>query len=350
MAQRVATALDRAWSAGVDLDRFGDLDQLEAALPAPMVDVVLCDLPVAADLGEGELVERVVAAAGSTPVIVLIGSRDPSFPVQALEIGAQDYLSRESIDVESLSRSLRYSMARSRAEEALRRANHDLEIANADLEEYLGIMAHDLGAPLRTARLFADRLQAAYRAGTDREPMARSLDEAFDRMQEMIDTVLTLSQLRDGRLDPVEEPLSAAVEDVVSLLYADLDQAGGRVDIVPDGPVRADQQLLRDLLRQLTKNSIDYRSPDRDLMVHFGVEVGAHRTTITVRDNGIGIEPRYRDRVFRLFERIDPRHEGLGFGLAYSRRIVELHRGTISMFTPPDGVGNESRIVLPARL
>lgn len=348
-AQQFTRLLDKAWPDGVDLRRFEQLADLEAALADWAVDVVFSDLSVPDGYGI-PMVEQVVAAAGTAPVVVLTGAEDPSFPVQALEAGAQDYLSKGAFDVELLSRTLRHSMARSRADEALRQLAFDLQVANADLEEYLGIMAHDLRAPLRTGRLFADRLLAAWRRGDEGERLAEALDANLGRMEAMIERLLWLSSLRDGALDPIEEPLSAAVDDVAADLYADLAEVGGTFEVERDEIVRVDRVLFRELLRHLAQNSIKYHCPDRSLVVRFGARTVGSTTTITVRDNGIGIDPEYRARVFRLFERIDPERDGLGFGLAFSRRIVELHRGEISMATPPEGVGIEGRIVLPARL
>jgi signal transduction histidine kinase len=346
-AQQFSRLLDKAWPGAVDIQRVEQLAEMDVALTERPADVVFSDLSVADGHGI-PLVEQVVAAAGAAPVVVLTGVEDPSLPVLALEAGAQDYLSKGEFDVELLSRTLRYSMARSRADEAFRQVAFDLQVANTDLEECLGIMAHDLRAPLRTGRLFADRLLAAWRRGDEGERLAEALDANLAGMESMIERLLWLSSLRSGALDPVEEPLSVAVGDITTDLQGDLDEAGGSFEVERDEIVRADRILLRELLRHLAHNSIRYRSPDRPLVVRFAAGTVGRTTTITVRDNGIGIDPRYRDRIFRLFERIDPERDGSGFGLACSRRIVELHRGRITMETPPDGYGIEGRILLPA--
>ncbi|MEM9561395.1 MAG: hybrid sensor histidine kinase/response regulator [Actinomycetota bacterium] len=342
----ITRALATAWPAGVDVRTFERLTDLEDGLRRLHHDVIFTDLAV--QDGDGiDLLRRVVTFAGPTPVVVLTGSDDPVFPVLALELGAQDYLIKGAYDAELLGRTLRYSMARSRSDEAVRQLAFELKVANADLEECLGIMAHDLRAPLRTSRLFADRLVALADPGEEAMTMAAALDTGLDRMETMIERLLRLATLREGDVRPIEEPLSVAVSDATGDLLGGPELGGATIEVVRDGVVLADPALLRALLRELVNNCIRFRSPDRPLVVRISAEAIGSTSAITVGDNGVGLEPEYRQRVFRLFERLDPSLDGLGFGLAFARRIVELHRGTIALGSPPDGPGLESRIRLP---
>ncbi len=368
-AEQVIRHLARAWPSGVEINRYERLAELEAGVAGLTPDLIFCDLSVPDGRGI-ELLERVVGLAGPIPVVVLTSVDDPAMAPQALECGAEDYLTKGDYDVELLARTLRHSLARSRADQELRRVAADLRSANTDLEECLVVMAHDLRGPLRTGRLFAERLVAATRAGQDGEPIAAALNESLSRMDTMVERLQLLATLRDNRPTPGLNSLSAAVQQVEVDLGPDLDAAGGHFSVDVDGMVLIDRSLFEDLLRELAMNAIKYRSPDRPLQVRFAVENVSSTSIITVRDNGIGIAPEHRDRVFRLFERLhaeagpastDPNKptmqndlgrgsgsNGLGFGLASCRRIVELHRGSISLGAPPDGFGVEGRIVLPA--
>ncbi len=368
-AEQVIRQLPEAWPSGVEVNRYERLAELEAGVIGWTPDLIFCDLSVPDGCGL-ELLERVVGLAGPIPVVVLTSVDDPAMAPQALERGAQDYLTKGDYDVELLARTLRHSLARSRADQELRRVASELRSANTDLEECLEVMAHDLRGPLRTGRLFAERLVAATRAGQDGQPIAAALNESLSRMDTMVERLQLLATLRDDRPEPGLNSLSVAVQRVESDLRPDLDAAGGCFSVDVDGLVLIDRSLFEDLLRELAQNAIKYRSPDRPLQVRFAVENVSSTSIITVRDNGIGIAPEHRDRVFRLFERLhadagpasaDPTKptnpndlgrrsgsNGLGFGLASCRRIVELHRGAITLGAPPDGVGVEGRIVLPA--
>lgn len=347
-AELISRQLATAWPSGVEVRRFERLADFEAGLAEAEPDIVFCDLSVP-DAEGIELVERAVGLVATAPIVVLTGSDDPALPVLALEIGAQDYLSKGGFDAELLARTLRHSMARSRADEALRQAALDLQATNTELEEYLGIMAHDLRGPLRTGRLFTDRLLHRYRNGQDGEVIAEALDASLARMEAMIERLLLLATLREGRPEPATVRLSDVVERAASDLRAELAAVGGRYRVEHDGPILIDHELFVDLLYHLVQNSIGYRSPDRPLEIVFGTETVGSSTLVTIRDNGIGIAPEYRDRVFRLFERLDPHASpgALGFGLACCRRIVELHRGAITIGEPPTGVGTEISIQLP---
>lgn len=360
-AEAVTRRLSDAWMAGVEIHRYERLVELEAGLAERQPDIVFCDLAVP-DARGIEVLERAVAAAGPVPIVVLTSAADPGLAEDALERGAQDYLAKERYTVEELARTLRHSLARSRAEDALRRAATELQSANAELEECLEVMAHDLRGPLRTGRLFAERLVHATRSGDDGEPMAAALDASLTRLDTMVERLLLLSTLRDARPDPKPQQLSAVVEQLSEGLGPVLDTIGGRFQVDADGEVLIDRSLFEDLLWEMAENSIKYRSSERPLEVRFSVENHGEASVVTVRDNGIGVAPEHQDRVFRLFERLHSDAEqsrppdqrsgsgasGLGFGLARCRRIVELHQGSIRLVSPPDGIGVEGRIVLPA--
>lgn len=360
-AEAVTRRLGQAWTAGVEIRRYERLADLEVGLTERRADIVFCDLAVP-DARGIEVLTRAVAAAGAIPIVVLTSASDPGLAVEALEQGAEDYLTKERYTVEELARTLRHSLARSRADDALRRAATDLQAANAELAECLEVMAHDLRGPLRTGRLFAERLVHATRSGDDGAPMAAALDASLTRMDTMVERLLLLSTLRDAKPNPEPQRLSAVVEQVAEELGPELEAVGGRFHVDADGDVVIDHSLFRDLLLELAGNSIKYRSSERTLEVRFAVEPDGDDAVITVRDNGIGVAPEHQDRVFRLFERLhsdaepDRDHDdppgsgasGLGFGLARCRRIVELHQGSIRLISPPDGIGVEGRIVLPA--
>ncbi|MEL6983659.1 MAG: response regulator, partial [Actinomycetota bacterium] len=303
-AEVVTRRLDQAWPAGVELERYERLADLEAALTTGQPDIVFCDLSVPDARGIG-LLERAVAAAGPVPVVVLTSASDPGLSIAALERGAQDYLVKERYTVEELARTLRHSLARSRADDALRRAAAELQSANAELEECLEVMAHDLRGPLRTGRLFAERLVHATRSGNDGEPIAAALDASLSRMDTMVERLLLLATLREARPAPEPRPLSAVVEQVAAELGPALDTVGGRFHVDADGEVVIDPGLFGDLLWEMAQNSIKYRSTERPLEVRFAVRNDGDATIITVRDNGIGVAPEYQDRVFRLFERLN---------------------------------------------
>jgi signal transduction histidine kinase len=347
-AGQLIRLLDTSWPDPVESRVFADVAELEAHLPELRPDVVFCGL--AAPDGVGlEVVERVVAVAGEAPVVVLTSNVDPETPIEVLRAGAQDYLTRRSLDGESLGRTLRYSMARRAVEMEKRRVEKSLGQLHRELDRYAGIMAHDLRAPVRTARLFADRLVAM--TCTEMEPpaVAQALDSSLERLEMMIGRLQRIATLRDAVLEPVEQPVTVIVEDVVTGLSAELDDGGATVVCADRSTILADGTLIREALSEIVQNSIKYRCGSRDLLITVSVESSPLTTAIIVSDNGIGIASPYRDRVFRLFERLSSvESSGLGFGLAFCEQVAEMHGGCIRAVDPDGPHGTAIKITLPS--
>ncbi len=347
-AEVLSRLLESAWHGRVRLTRFVELGELEDGVAGLDPAVIFVDLSLPDESGI-EVVRRAVRCAGGAAVVVLTGSVEPSIPVLALETGAQDYLTKGSFSVDVLARTLRYAIARAGADREIRRIACDLSALNSELDQYAGIVAHDLRAPIRTARLFADRMIAATREGQDASAMAEALDASLERSEMIISRLLQLATLRDDAIEPVDETLATIVHDIRVDLLADIQANGVNLRCVVDGPIRADRVLVRELLRNLVQNSIKYRSPRRDPEVLVSTTADRYHTELTVSDNGVGMDAEHHERVFRLFERLETHSEspGYGFGLAFCRRIVQLHGGSIRVGDNLGGPGTTVTVVLP---
>ncbi len=238
-------------------------------------------------------------------------------------------------------------------EERLRLYSRELERSNLELEQFASVASHDLQEPLRKIQAFGDRLRAQFTQGLPEQAadyLARML-AAAGRMRALIDDLLTYSRIaRKGRsFAPVD--LAEVAREVVSDLDGRLQTTGGRVEVGALPTVDADKMQMRQLLQNLIANALKFRKPEEAPVVHIAGRLeGAAETSweIEVRDNGIGFENQYRDRIFNMFERLHGRneYEGTGMGLAICRRIVERHNGTISANSAP-GEGTTFRIRLP---
>lgn len=346
-AELLCRKLRQAWSAEVRVSVFNNVAQLEQALSGEVPDVVFCDLGLP-DAQGIEVVERVVNSAGQAPVVVLTGNDDPTIPVRALRSGAQDYLMKDTLMAESLGRALRYALARSFADGQVRRIAAELREANGELDQYAGIVAHDLRAPIRTARLFTDRLKASIITGTDPTEVTACLESSLERIESLVDRLLRMATLRNESLDLETMQLSAVIEAIGVHMLADLESADASLTVRRDGSLTADPILLQELLLNLIHNSLKYADPTRRPQIQFSIIDLGQELQLIVSDNGIGIEPQHRERVFDLFERMDSgRSDGLGFGLAFCRRVAELHRGRLEIIEPPSGHGATFRLTLP---
>ncbi|SDM80668.1 PAS domain S-box-containing protein [Maricaulis salignorans] len=214
----------------------------------------------------------------------------------------------------------------------LRAAYAQLERTNAELDRFATVASHDLQEPLRKVAAFAGLIRRRYTGQLD-EDGTRSLDylvDAAQRMQRLIDDLLSYSRMSSQslRLQPVD--LDALMADVVDQLDAAISESGAQLEIAALPTIRADPLLMRQVLQNLVSNAIKYRGAEAP-----HIEIRAHcdreAWTVSVTDNGIGIDPKFFEKIFAPFQRLHSReaYSGTGIGLAIVRQAVERHDGRI---------------------
>lgn len=208
----------------------------------------------------------------------------------------------------------------------------ELARSNRELEEFAYIASHDLQAPLRRISGFAQLLERRYKGKLDvgADEFIGRITAGTERMQLLIQDLLTYSRTGSRQLAPVPTDLNTVVRDVVADLDAALKEAGGAVIPGPLPVLTVDPGLAARLLQNLIANAVKFRGerpPE--------VRVSARRTggewVFSVADNGIGIAPKFAEDVFKMFRRLHAAtaYPGTGIGLAVARKIVERHGGRI---------------------
>jgi signal transduction histidine kinase len=228
----------------------------------------------------------------------------------------------------------------------------ELRRSNAELEQFAYVASHDLQEPLRKVASFSQMLERRYADQLDdraRQYIGFAVDGA-KRMQVLINDLLTFSRV--GRLHQQQQTL--ALGEPLERALANLDDAltssGARVDAPGDLPeVTGDPTLLTMLWQNLVGNAVKFRSPDRDPVVRIACEREDDLWHLTVTDNGIGIPPEYREKIFVIFQRLHGRdaYTGTGIGLALCKKIVEYHGGRIWL-DPEHPDGARFHFTLPA--
>jgi signal transduction histidine kinase len=208
----------------------------------------------------------------------------------------------------------------------------ELEAKNAELERFTYTVSHDLKSPLITIRGFAGFLEKDALAGNVdrlRSDIARIVD-ATSKMQQLLDELLELSRI--GRLmSPAEDvSFSKLAAEAVELVAGRIAQAGVQVEIAPELPVvHGDRARLVEVVQNLVDNACKFMGDQPQPCIEIGAREAGGEWAFFVRDNGIGIDPAYHQKVFGLFDKLDPQSEGTGVGLALVKRIVEVHGGRI---------------------
>jgi signal transduction histidine kinase len=217
----------------------------------------------------------------------------------------------------------------------------DLEHRNVELERFTFAVSHDLRSPLVTVNGFLGMLEKDIRSGDDArvaEDLAR-IRGATDTMDRLLQELLELSRVGRVAERPQRVPLEELVREAQRLVEGRLAEKGIGLDISPDLPVLyGDRARLREVVQNLLDNAAKFMGDQAEPRIEVGWRPGTDPTVCYVRDNGPGIDPRHLERVFELFERLDPSKEGTGLGLALVRRIVEMHGGRV--WVESDGQGH----------
>ncbi len=239
---------------------------------------------------------------------------------------------------------------RKEAEELREHLIRELEQKNAELERFTYTVSHDLKSPLITIKGFAGLIEDDAQKG---DPVQLKKDvnritSAADTMQELLADVLELSRIGRFVSPPEKTSFSTIAHEAVELLAGPLAERGVTVSIAPDLPlVNVDHARIREVVVNLIENAVKFLGAQKEPVIRIGVEMQGITPVFFVQDNGIGIDPRYLERIFNLFERLDVSTHGTGIGLTIVRRIIEVHGGKIWAESEGAGKGTTFKFTLP---
>ncbi|WP_456786413.1 sensor histidine kinase [Cellulomonas sp. P5_C5] len=237
------------------------------------------------------------------------------------------------------------------AHELLTEQAEELRRSNRDLEQFAYVASHDLQEPLRKIASFTQLLQKRYGGQMDERAdqyIAFAVDGA-KRMQQLIQDLLGFSRVGRVGGEVSDVDLAVALTGALENLSESVAESGAVVTHDELPVVRGEHPLLTQLFQNLVGNAIKFRDPSRPPTVHLSARRVADSWELECRDNGIGIDPQYAERVFVIFQRLHAKdiYEGTGIGLSLCKKIVEFHGGRI-WIEQPEGVGTSIRWTLPA--
>lgn len=233
---------------------------------------------------------------------------------------------------------------RKRIEEQIRQLNANLEErvlertealmrSNEELEQFAYVASHDLQEPLRTVSIYAQLLAARYQGQLqgDADQFIRFIVESAERMERLIHDLLDFSRVEARDVDFFTKiDCDTVLHDAIHNLRSSIEESGAIVTRERLPVVTGDAIQLTRLFQNLLANSIKYRSAEAP-RIHVAADGGGGEWRFSVKDNGIGIEPQYAEKVFGIFRCLQPRDRsaGSGMGLAICRKIVSRHEGRI---------------------
>jgi light-regulated signal transduction histidine kinase (bacteriophytochrome) len=251
------------------------------------------------------------------------------------------YTLEDQRDIEALSVAFVETLNRRRAEKKIKELNAELghhlrqiEAANKELEAFSYSVSHDLRAPLRHITGFVELLNERDLTALDDKSRhyLQVISEAAQKMGVLIDDLLSFSRMGRAEMMQTRVDLGALARDVVAEL--ELETRGREIlwEIAPLPTVAGDAAMLRQVLVNLISNALKFTRPRPQAKIEIGaVSEHADETLFYVRDNGVGFDMKYVDKLFGLFQRLhDPQEfEGTGVGLANVQRIILRHGGRI---------------------
>jgi light-regulated signal transduction histidine kinase (bacteriophytochrome) len=243
------------------------------------------------------------------------------------------------------------AIERMQAEAEREKLIQELTAKNDELERFTYTVSHDLKAPLITIRGFLGYLEEDATSG-NRERLKSDIERiasATMKMYTLLDELLLLSRIGRMKNPPVDVPFEEIVREALGMVQGRLRHRRIEVRIAPDLPIiHGDRPRLVEILQNLIDNAAKFVGDQSEPRIEIGQEGfdTDGKPILFVRDNGIGIDPQYHEKIFGLFNKLDAQSEGTGVGLALVKRIIEVHECKIWIESEP-GKGSTFYFTLP---
>lgn len=314
-------------------------------------DVVLLDLNLPDSFGVSSAA-TLIKDFPDIPIVIITNHDNEEAGLNAVKLGAQDYVVKFFTDSYSLIRSVIYAIERKKLEkqnkaentstddhEKLKAAFDELEKTKKELQELIYVISHDLREPLRTISSFSQILHKKYKdkIDTDANTYIDFIINGTTNVQNMLDDLLAYSRITPSRTFFTEVDLKSIVDNVIKRLSSIIQDKKANVEYSELPVIQFDQYQMKELFYHLLLNSLTYTSANPPF-----IQIRASKTEsewiFSITDNGIGIEKEFYDRIFIMFQRLHTREEfaGTGMGLAICKKIVELNGGRIWLDSEPN--------------
>jgi signal transduction histidine kinase len=229
---------------------------------------------------------------------------------------------------------------RKQVELNLNKTMFDLKKSNQDLERFAYVASHDLQEPLRTITSYLQLLERRFRESLDSDALEfiDFIVDAAGRMKLQINDLLDYSRVGRKEAEMVDLDLNQLIDQIIKQNHLLINETGALLHIDKLPTIKGVPSQFSLLFQNLISNAIKFHRQDVAPQIWIRAENSADQWTIDIRDNGIGIEPQYLEKIFVIFQRLHSMadYPGTGIGLALCKRVVENHHGTISVTSTPD--------------
>ena len=317
------------------------------------IDVILLDLYLPDSQGL-ETCAQMMDQAPALPIIVLSNLDDRALAVEAVRQGAQDYLVKDRLSSDLLTRAIKYAIERKQIEEALRRRTKELTNRNKELDAFADTVAHDLKNPLSLALGFAELLHADHEKMSDEEigDLTKKIVRFGNKVDAILDELLLLARAREAEVKTRSLDMGSIVAEALERMGQVIEEVEAEIILPETWPVVIGYApWVEEVWVNYINNALKYGGERPRVEVGADVGQGADvpqgMARFWVRDDGPGIAPEDQARLFTPFERLGHvRAEGHGLGLSIVERIVKRLNGRVSVKSQP-GHGSTFYFTLP---
>jgi two-component system CheB/CheR fusion protein len=232
----------------------------------------------------------------------------------------------------------------------LEHINTLLQRSNHDLLQFASVASHDLQEPLRKIIIFSDMLRSKLSSDTnDHSFLLNKIANSAFRLKSMISDILAYSKLSQNNAGFEPTNLNEVISEIIDDFEIMITEKGAHIHVSHLPTLNVSRGQIRQVFQNLISNALKFSNGNSAPLISIDSEnEPAGYVTIIVKDNGIGFDSRYADKIFTLFHRLNTKdkYEGSGIGLAVTKKIIDKHGGSISAQSE-EGVGSEFKIVLP---
>ena len=313
------------------------LDEFESFLSEKLPDLVLSDYNLSSFTGE-DILEILRKRSEILPFILVSGAIGEKKAVEIMRKGANDFVSKNTLH--KLIPTVKRTLEEFNNKAELQKYKTKLEESNKQLENFAYIVSHDLKEPLRMVRGFIDLFEKKSKDKADEEckQYIQFIKDGAKRMDALIQSILDFSRINTQGAEFEIMNMNEAISGIIHLFDKELKNKNGSIssDVLPQ--ITADKLQIVQLFQNLIGNSLKFIKEGVPPKIEISAEENSDEWIFKIKDNGIGIDDKHKDRIFDMFRRLHSteKYEGTGIGLAFCKQIVKRHGGEIWFESEPE--------------